>query len=288
LRDLDGLETYTYSNFTWPNAGDPMSFMVFNPYATTPAVNIDANSGRRFLTGFAGPDGANNDWLIIPAGMGEFTFSAASLVGANPERIRVLYSTTGNDISDFTAFGNTINVPEAWTEYTFDAPEETKYVAINYIGNDTYILKIDDITYERQYNHALSYNIYLDGELVAENVMDTTFTLEDLTPGGHIAEVEAVYETGFSEKTEVEIMMLNVEGHNATQFLIYPNPTSGKFSLQLESSANVSIIDLNGRILYSGIKEAGTSVMEHNLSAGTYIIQVQTEEGITSKKLLFL
>src|SRR5690606_34503914 len=105
LRDLDGLETYIYNNFTWPNAGDPMSFMVFNPYATTPAVDIPALSGRRFLTGFAGPDGVNNDWLIIPAGSGAFTFSAASLVGGTPERIRVLFSTTGTEVSDFTAFG---------------------------------------------------------------------------------------------------------------------------------------------------------------------------------------
>src|SRR5690606_12320497 len=125
-----------------------MSFMVFNPYATTPAVDIDALSGRRFLTGFAGPYGANNDWLIIPAGSGEFTFNAASLVSTMPEKIRVLYSTTGTEVSDFTAFGNEINVPVQWTEYTFEAPEGTRYLAINFVSNDSYILKIDDLTYE--------------------------------------------------------------------------------------------------------------------------------------------
>ena len=31
LKDLDGLDTFIYNNFSWPNAGDPMSFMVFNP-----------------------------------------------------------------------------------------------------------------------------------------------------------------------------------------------------------------------------------------------------------------
>ena len=286
LKDLDGLETYTYTNFTWPNAGVPMSFMVFNPFATTPAVSIDAFSGRRFLTAFAGPDGANNDWLIIPAGSGNFSFMAASLVGTAPEKIRVLYSTTGSEVSDFTAFGGVTNVPANWTEYTYEAPEETKFVAINYVSNDTYILKIDNLIYEKNYNHNLSYNIYLDGVLVSENVMETTFTLPNLTNGTHIAEVEAVYETGVSEKTEVIISVLNVENYAMNEFQIYPNPSSGKFSLVLANKANVSIIDMHGRVLNSSVKDAGTSTMDYNLAAGTYIIQVKSEKGTSSKKLI--
>lgn len=286
LRDVDGLNTYIYDNFTWPNAGSPMSFMVFNPYATTPAVEISAFSGRRFLTGFAGPDGVNNDWLIIPAGSGDFSFMAASLVGSAPERIRVLYSTTGNEASDFTPFEGVINVPAEWTEYSFEAPEDTKYVAINYVGNDTYILKIDDLTYEKPYSHALSYNIYLDGELVSENVSDMTYTLMDLSNGSHLAEVEAVYETGVSAKTEVEIIILGVEDHAILDFKIYPNPTTGVFSLDINSRANVSIIDMQGRVLFSGVKEAGTSILDHNLASGTYIINVKTDLGTSSKKLI--
>ena len=286
LKDLDGLETYTYNNFTWPNAGTPMSFMVFNPYATTPAVSIETFSGRRFLTAFAGPNGANNDWLIIPAASGDFSFMASSLVGNDAEKMRVLYSTSGTEVSDFTAFGSVINVPEAWTEYSFEAPENTKFVAINYVSNDTYFLKIDDLTYEKNYNHNISYNIYLDGDLVSEDVQDMTFTLQDLSNGTHIAEVEAVYETGFSQKTEVIISVLNVENFAQKGFLVYPNPSSGKFSLVLESKANVSIIDMHGRVLSTSEKDAGTSVMDYKLSSGTYIIQVQSEKGTSSKKLI--
>lgn len=286
LKDLDGLGTYTYTNFTWPNAGVPMSFMVFNPYATTPAVEIDAFSGRRFLTAFAGPYGANNDWLIIPAGSGEFSFMAASLVGADPEKMRVLYSTSGSEVSDFTAFGGVINVPGDWTEYSFDAPEGTKFVAINYVSNDTYILKIDNLTFEKPYSHVLSYNIYLDGNLVSEDVTETTFTLQDLSNGSHIAEVEAVYETGVSQKTEVIIDILNVENHLMTDFKIYPNPSSGRFSLVLENQATVTLFDMHGRIIRSSLEKAGTTIMDYNLSSGTYIIQVQSEEGTSSKKLI--
>lgn len=288
LKDLDGLETYTYTNFTWPNAGVPMSFMVFNPFSTTPAVSFDTFSGRRVLTAFAGPNGVNNDWLIIPAGAGDFSFMAASVVGNDPEKIKVLYSTTGSEVSDFTAFGNTITVPADWTEYSFEAPEDTKFLAINYVSNDTYILKIDDLTYEKKYHHALSYNIYLDGQLISENITATTFTLQNLITGNHIAEVEAVYSTGFSVKTEVEISLLGVDDNNMFAFSIYPNPSDGRFSLELESDAEVKIFDMHGRILYTGTKKAGTSTMENNFSSGTYIIQVKSEKGTSSKKLIIM
>ncbi len=288
MKDLDGLQTYTYNNFSWPNAGVPMAFMVFNPHSTTPPINIPALSGRRFLSAFAGPDGANNDWLIIPAGSGEFSFNAASLTNEMLERMRVLYSTTGTEVSDFTAFGNQITVPASWTEYSFDAPEGTKYVAINFVSNDSYILKIDDLTYEKEYNHALYYRVYLDGELVVDDLTEMTYMLENLiTQPTHIAEVEAVYETGASEKTEIIISRLNTEDPDLTEFAVYPNPSSGKFWLKVDKKATVKIFDLNGRMLYSGTKEAGTSMVEHNFSAGTYIIQVQTEKGTVSKKLIF-
>lgn len=288
LRDMDGLETYTYINFTFPGSGDPMAYVVFNPFSTTPPVSIDPYSGRRFLAGFAGPYGPNNDWLIIPAGSGIFSFMAASLEGTGLENMRVLYSTSGNEISDFTPFEETITVPTDWSEYSFEAPEGTKYVAINYVSNDTYILKIDDLTYEKEYNHVLSYNVYLDGALISGNVTSQNFVLEDLTPGQHVAEVEAVYETGASERTEVVIDALGVENPFAFEFKIYPNPSSGIFNLELNADALVVIYDLQGRILFSERTMAGTTVIDQNLAAGTYIVEVRTAEGSTTKKLIIM
>ncbi|MCD1116742.1 hypothetical protein [Chryseobacterium turcicum] len=66
---------------------------------------MPALSGRRFLTAFASPDGANNDWLIIPADSGAFSFNATSLTNTLQEKIQILYSTKGSEAADFTAFG---------------------------------------------------------------------------------------------------------------------------------------------------------------------------------------
>ncbi len=288
LKDLDGLNTYTYTSWTWPNAGTPMSYMVFNPFSTSPPVTgIDALSGRRFLTAFAGPDGPNNDWLIIPAGPGQFGFNASSLSTQMLENMQVLYSVTGTEVADFTAFDTPITVPKNWTRYLFEAPEGTRYVAVNYISNDSYILKIDDLTYERGYNHALSYNVYLDGNLIQQNITNPTFVLENLSLGNHVAHVEAVYATGVSEKTEVNIAMLNVQDAESAEVQVYPNPSNGQFWVNIKHKATLSLFDMTGKLLYTAEKEVGNIQMEHRFPAGSYLLRIQTEKGVTTKKLIF-
>lgn len=286
LRDMDGLSTYTYINFTFPGAGDPMAYMIFNPLSTTPPVSIDAYSGQKFLAGFAGPDGPNDDWLIIQAKSGDFSFKAASLEVSALEQMRVLYSTSGIQPSDFTPFESTITVPNYWENYSFEAPEETKYIAINYVSNDSYILKIDDLTYEKEYFHELYYNIYLNDDLFADNITEPNFILDIPAPGYYVVEVEAVYETGVSERAEIILGYLDIDDYPAFDFMIYPNPSKGTFNIELNANAEITIFDIQGRTLYNGTKKAGISVMQQDLSSGTYIVQVKTDDGIATKKLI--
>jgi hypothetical protein len=278
LKDLDGLPTYTYTNFSWPGAGNPMSFMVFNPFATTPPINLDAHSGRRYLVALAGPDGPSNDWLIIPAGTGKFSFYAQSLVGNDPETFRVLYSVSGSEVSDFTPFenGNQIVPPDHWQEYAFNAPEGTRYVAINYISDNTYFLLLDDISYQKEYKHFLHFNIYLDGNLIADNVTETNFTITGLTEASHIAEVEAVYSSGVSEKAEIQLQGgVGIAEHISENFFtIYPNPSRDKLNIILLQDAQIRISDMTGTILYSTKLPAGENVIYPALIPGTYVIQV--------------
>lgn len=151
--DVDADSTYGFQGVTFPNSYNPMAFIVFNPNNTTPAVNAPAHSGDKYLACFASVTRPNNDWIISPD-LGttngvNFTFWAKSQTTQyGAERIKVGYSTTTNATSAFTFVqpGNYISVPEAWTEYSFTLPVGTKYVAINCISDDAFILCIDDIT----------------------------------------------------------------------------------------------------------------------------------------------
>lgn len=289
LRDLDGLGTYTYNNFTWPGAGDPMSWMVFNPFATTPPITLNVWSGRRVLVAMAGPNGPANDWLVVPAGEGRFSFMARSLVAADPETFRVLYSTSGNQTSNFVPFdnGNNIVAPATWTKYTFEAPEGTNFVAINYIANDTYFLMVDDMEYQRRYTHALSYNIYLDGALVAENITQQQYQLEGLNQAMHLAEVEAVYASGVSFRTSIQLQGSTSVAQNEVipAPRIFPNPSNGIFHLALPEDAIVAITDLKGSGIYESRLAAGDHTLEPGLAAGTYVVRIQTQRELFTHKL---
>lgn len=287
LKDLDGFATHTYVNFTWPGAGSPMSFMVFNPFATTPAISTTSYSGRRFLTAMASPYGKNNDWLIVPAGPGELSFMAASLSSSGLEKIRVLYSTTGSEVSNFSVIENQIIVPVEWTPYTFNLPEGTTYAAINYVSDDTYFLKLDNLTYEKPYNHAISYNVYLDGQLVGAEVEGNSFVLGNLTDGNHTAAVEAVFETGVSQKIEIDILSVGVEDVVIAQLAVYPNPSQGYFNISSnENLTRVRLIDIKGSVVYDQSAFGNNAQIHHALKSGFYLVVIDTEKGSYVRKLM--
>lgn len=290
LKDIDGLPTYGYTNFSWPGEEEPMSFMVFNPFATTPPISFDAFSGRRYLVAMAGPHGPADDWLIIPAGNGKLSFHAKSIVGDDPETFRVLYSTTGAEIGDFSLMedGASISPSDVWTEYVFDAPEGTRYVAINYISDDTYFLMIDDITFQKEYNHALHFNVYLDGMLNAENITETTFEISGLDQANHIAEIEAVYSSGVSDRAEIHLEgSVSVDDLISEECLrVYPNPSTGSFKVYLSSEADLRITNLSGIVVYQGKHDAGETSLNLGLASGTYILRSITGSKIQTQKLI--
>ena len=77
----------------------------------------------------------------------------------------------------------------------------------------------------------------------------------------------------------------------------YPNPTTGdlniKFELKESSEVNISIKDINGRVVTQVLQaklNAGDHVyykdISHELARGMYFISLQTEQGIMTKKIV--
>ena len=121
--------------------------------------------------------GETDDWLISPqiVGGSEMSFWMGILDPAYPETIFVLYSTTGDNISDFkyTVDGGYI-CPEktGWQKYSFTLPADAKYFALRHYGDDGYEqfgCVIDDIKYSsvNPLSTVDSYNVYCNGALIA-------------------------------------------------------------------------------------------------------------------------
>jgi hypothetical protein len=213
---------------------------------------------------------------------------AASSSSAGLEKFNVLFSTSGSEIEDFNELSEVVTPSIAWTKYTYSLPEGTKYAAINYVGDKTSILKIDDITFPKVYDHALSYNIYLDSKLVASNVTTKSYTLDNLLSGNHLVEVEAVYVSGLSERAQTAILSVDVEDINTINFTIYPNPSQGAVSIRINEKAQVRVVDLTGKVVYTNNLDAGDNKLNMSLQSGTYAVQVISAKGTTTSKLIIL
>ncbi|MDD2230928.1 MAG: choice-of-anchor J domain-containing protein, partial [Candidatus Cloacimonetes bacterium] len=167
--DGDGSTTYGIENVTFTNSGYTGSFIAFNPATTNPAVSTAwmPYSGNKYAAAFAATTPPNNDWLISPAlvvgSEASISFWAKSVSDQyGLERFKVLYSTTGNNYTDFTNYlagseDTYLEVPTAWTQYEYDLPEEcansTVYIAIQCVSHDAFAFFVDDF---KAYSNAQS------------------------------------------------------------------------------------------------------------------------------------
>lgn len=300
--DGDGAPTYASSSYEFPHQNEPMAFIVFNPSATSPDMLDETmpHSGDKMLCCFACTGGvANNDYLISPEleMSNDFVirFWACSYDNRFLEEIRVGYSTTGKEEDDFIWLGENQTIPAKWTEYIVSIPKDAKYVTINCISNDRYMLMLDDIyigtpqqpqalnKFSRIAGQPVSYEVYLDGKHVITTT-ETSYTFTNLPKGEHVAGVKSVYASGATEMTtitfDVEETGSGILKESADNgFVLYPlpahetlyingqydkaqliNPT-GQVVLQTDYTSKLSIGDYPAGLYYLILEKEGKSTV---------------------------
>ena len=227
----------------FPNAEEAYAYIVFNAKKTTPAIanisgykNITAHSGDQCLAAFTPAEDMDvpaNDWLISPILTGQaqtIKFWVQGPASGFKEPYSVYYSTTGNDPSDFTTSGSGEELKygtttEDWTEVTCDLPEGAKYFAINYTANDLFMIQIDDITYTVGDGEFLGYNVYRDGEKIANLGADATSYTDNSGNANSKYQITALYTRGESALTSVgettSIEQVESNNNKMTQATIY-------------------------------------------------------------------
>lgn len=101
----------------------------------------------------AGNGSYNNDWFISP----QFSLGTASSFSLyvrstnatwGQEKYKIAVSTTDNLPASFTFLGAQANAPATWTQVTKDLSAydgQQIYIAVNYVGTDTYAFMIDNL-----------------------------------------------------------------------------------------------------------------------------------------------
>lgn len=151
--------------------------------------------------------------------------------------------------------------------------------------------------------------IYLDGSLVGE---DFTSIPTEINPTGDLFIARDGYGDGVNGPVErwngsideiriynralKEFEIVEIYGgaptsiklvKNTKEFNIYPNPTSGVFTISGENVKTILISDITGKIVLE--KAVNTNQIDIDLSGypkAVYLIKVATEEGIGVKKLV--
>jgi len=299
LIDNDGLPTYGFgSGYSFDNEGYIGSYIVFNPSQMMPSWNHDMvdmrpHSGDKFLACFSTVKDANDDWLILPKikvieGM-KFTFWAKTfLKNINFEWLRIGVSTTGTMPADFSFIQTEdyIEVPQEWTEYSFDlSPYVGKniHLSINCISEDVFFLMLDDISVSnpnaKPTRATASYTIYLDENEVASGLQETEYIFKDVTQGIHTAGVKTIYSSGESEITNIDFVMnlTAITSIDISSLKVYPNPfTDEIFINDIKNIKRIKISSVTGQMIKDFVP-TNTNISLSEIPNGVYFISLEDE-----------
>ncbi len=124
------------------------------------------------------------------------------------------------------------------------------------------------------------YNVYFNGNLVAEGISDTHYTF-DPHENYVIVEVCAVYGNMTSVRVAKEmIAAFGTPEASTSSCKIYPNPANDKVTISAENISNIVIYNALGQMV-SRITTSGSNcdVSTGNLSDGIYLIDVCQTDG---------
>lgn len=210
--DADGNQIGRFQGIVFPGindnsqGGQSASFWILDSAADGLDASFASHSGEKCMVQmFNYQDRPCDDWAISPelfGGAQTISFFARSYSSYFAETMEVLYSTTGTDIADFRRLA-AVEVPSAWTAYSYDLPEGVRYFAVRCTSVGQYMLMTDDFTYiPAEGTSTVSvtgYSVYRDRQPLATVAADVTeYTDETASAGDHIYHVLARYDAGMS------------------------------------------------------------------------------------------
>lgn len=278
--DLDGNKLYVFDGVSFPNQGGPAAYYAFNPSEVS-GLDTEGGapySGRQYLASFASSYGASNDWIVSPLLTGKA--QTVSLMARSwtteygSDTFEILASTTDADPAHFTTVASHKVSTTQWTEYTADLPEGTRYFAVRATSDNTFMLMIDDIKYDKADYQLTGYRIYRDGTLIGEAPATAT-AYTDATAAADVRytyRVTALYsigESGLSDEVSAIITGIDrVDGAAAVRI----ESLAGALAVTAPAAQPLSIIGTDGVRLYHAASTGHRTVVR--LTPGTYLVTV--------------
>ncbi|MFC2107249.1 choice-of-anchor J domain-containing protein [Bacteroidota bacterium] len=246
--DVDGSVTYGFTGITFPGTGDPMAFINFNPATTTPPMSDDPE--------------------IQPHTGDKFGACMASVP-----------SPTNDDwfISPMISLGANSEFNFWVKSYTADYGLERYNVAISTTGNtpaDFTLLNTGgylEAPADMWENQVWDISMY-DGQ-------DVYVAIQCVSSDAFVFMIDDVcvnFTVGVNE--------INTE----EQVFIYPNPTTTHFNIDATSTIKeIRVYNYTGQLVDTKIGENKfETIYTSTYEAGIYFIQVTTEQGVSTSKVV--
>ncbi len=212
--DIDNSQTIGITDYTFVNNREKMAFIIVNPelsYSDTSLLSeiIHPHSGNQFIASFAAISGETNDMIISPKlnFCEDFEFSFYVRGSHKPsywETMLVYYITENSSILLDSCRVKGSENPDNWTLKSYTVPDSAKYVAIKNSSTNKYFLCIDDIKISGNSGYTNEgTNIYDNGNLIAQNINDSTFSIANLEAGEHCFNIRPTCNTNISCDTTI-------------------------------------------------------------------------------------
>ena len=295
VADVDGGNTYVFGESqSWPNAGQPQAFMIFDMNSEHIAglgvderFMMDNSHGSKLAVCWSSDPqttdlGHNDDWLISPrlAGDGQtVSFQAKAYDSSFMESIEVYYSTTGNAVEDFTNnLAKVSSVPaDTWATYTYDLPANATYFAIRCVSANAFLLGIDNVVSKPQsvLPEGLaveSYNVYRNGELL-DNTAATEFTDNAPSDGDNVYAVSVVYNMGESILSDpCTVGTSGIENDSMDNIRVYEE--NGAIVIRGAEGKRATVSDMSGIVLHNDVC---SDVSVISVNKGVYVVKVNAK-----------
>ncbi|MBR1513718.1 MAG: S8 family serine peptidase [Bacteroidales bacterium] len=128
---------------------------------------------------------------------------------------------------------------------------------------------------------AIAYNLYRDGELIADNLTATTYDDTEMAIDmQHCYAVQSVFEKGVSDLSEAACAnYFNGIGENGGQVSIFPNPTTDKVTVECVGMSQIDIYNVEGKLIGS-FQVDNDSCQIDGLESGIYMLRIHKGDAL--------
>ena len=214
----------------------------------------------------------------------EFSYALDDYVGQN---VYVAIECVSNDAFILLVDDFTVGVTKS--NFVFNAPSPIVGKGVKEIGEPTGVTIPSSLKAPLAINELVGYNVYRNAvKINAEVVAELTYTDMEVPIGSFEYYVTAVYSGGESDPSNiVTIIVTDMEEFESSSIQVYPNPVRNLLNIKADNIVNVKVISITGQLVLDNEMTGNTAVIDVNdLTPGVYFVNIETQNGSVSRKIM--